>query len=358
MKAKLKNYMYMDFRRAFGNWRIPVGILGVFVAFLYNGYEISDAVAWVSDMILGTTLIMVAFMFSIYPYATAFCEDMEYHSDIQFRLRGSSFSYACSKLIVVFFSSVFTMLSGFLLTIFVVYLKKGLPSQEIVKHFVECQGHYYQLVEQGHYMLYFLCAGLQIGCLAGVLAVLGLVCSLFIRNRMMVCILPVSLCAGKWEGGDKNGRREWGRIIYTMTYSQSMIEYNVFGWLSSVIYAKYTPVQAMLLCFFMVGLITSLMGLLMFAISLYANRMLAVSIAAVLTGMNLSGFKFITAPWLPYVIPFYWCRISIYEQPISHLRNHPSLMFYIVLSCIVIGVAVGFILLRARRVEYIWNKEE
>ncbi len=292
MKAKLKNYMYMDFRRAFGNWRIPVGILGVFVAFLYNGYEISDAVSWVSDMILGTTLIMVAFMFSIYPYATAFCEDMEYHSDIQFRLRGSSFSYACSKLIVVFFSSVFTMLSGFLLTIFVVYLKKGLPSQEIVKHFVECQGHYYQLVEQGHYMLYFLCAGLQI------------------------------------------------------------------GWLSSVIYAKYTPVQAMLLCFFMVGLITSLMGLLMFAISLYANRMLAVSIAAVLTGMNLSGFKFITAPWLPYVIPFYWCRISIYEQPISHLRNHPSLMFYIVLSCIVIGVAVGFILLRARRVEYIWNKEE
>lgn len=192
MKAKLKNYMYMDFRRAFGNWRIPVGILGVFVAFLYNGYEIPDAVSWVSDMILGTTLIMVAFMFSIYPYATAFCEDMEYHSDIQFRLRGSSFSYACSKLIVVFFSSVFTMLSGFLLTIFVVYLKKGLPSQEIVKHFVECQGHYYQLVEQGRYMLYFLCAGLQIGCLAGVLAVLGLVYSLFIRNRMMVCILPVA----------------------------------------------------------------------------------------------------------------------------------------------------------------------
>lgn len=151
---------------------------------------------------------------------------------------------------------------------------------------------------------------------------------------------------------------EWGRIIYTMTYSESLYEYNVFGCLSSIIYTKYTPVQAMLLCFFMVGLISSFMGLLMFAVSLYANRMPAVSIAAILTGLNLSGPKFISVSWLPYVIPFYWCRISIYGQPVSHLRNYPSLTFYIMLSCIVTGVSVGVILLRARRIEYVWNKEE
>lgn len=192
MKARLKDYMYMDFRRAFGNWKIPVGVLGVCVAFLYHGYEFLDAVSWVSNMIIGTTLIMLAFMFSIYPYATAFCEDMEHRGNMQFILRGSPFSYACSKLLVVFFSSVFTMLSGFLLTIFIVYLKNGLPSQEVVKNLVDAKGHYYQLVEQGNYGLYFLCAGLQVGSLAGTLAVLGLVCSLFVKNRMLVCIFPVA----------------------------------------------------------------------------------------------------------------------------------------------------------------------
>ncbi|MBQ3512810.1 MAG: hypothetical protein IJA32_03270 [Lachnospiraceae bacterium] len=192
MKAKLKDYLYMDFRRAFGNWKIPVGVLGICVAFLYNGFVPADAVSWVNYMILGTTLIMVAFMFSIYPYATAFCEDMEYRSDMQFILRGSPFSYACSKLLMVFFSTVFTMLSGFLLTIFIIYLRYGLPTKNAITNIVDAHGHYYQLVEQENYILYFLCAGLQVGSLAGALAVIGLVCSLFIRNRMMVCILPVA----------------------------------------------------------------------------------------------------------------------------------------------------------------------
>ena len=151
---------------------------------------------------------------------------------------------------------------------------------------------------------------------------------------------------------------EWGRIIYTMTYSQSLYEYNLFGYLSPVIYTKYTPIYAVLLCFFMVGLVSSLIGLLMFAVSLYVNRISAISIASLITGLNLSGPKFISVSWLPYVIPFYWCRISIYDQQISHLRSYPSLMFYIIVSFSVVGMAIGIILLRARRIEYIWNKEE
>ncbi|MBQ3515455.1 MAG: hypothetical protein IJA32_16940 [Lachnospiraceae bacterium] len=192
MKAKLKDYICIDLQRAFRNWKMPVGIFGVCVAFLYNSYEPSDVVSWISLMIIGTTLIMAAFIFSIYPYATAFCEDMEHRSNMQFILRGSSFSYACSKLLVVFFSSVFTMLSGFLLTVFIIYLRYGLPAKNAINNIVDAQGHYYQLLEQGNYMLYFLFAGLQIASLAGTLAVLGLVCSLFVRNRMLVYILPVA----------------------------------------------------------------------------------------------------------------------------------------------------------------------
>lgn len=151
---------------------------------------------------------------------------------------------------------------------------------------------------------------------------------------------------------------EWGKIIYTMVFSGNIYEYALFGELSQVILIKYTPVQAMLLCFFMVWLVSSLIGLLMFAVSLYANRILAVSSAAILTGLNLSNAKFIVAEWLPYVIPFYWCRISIYEEQVFLERYFPSVKFYMVLSSIIILVLMTVILLRSKRIEYVWNKEE
>lgn len=150
----------------------------------------------------------------------------------------------------------------------------------------------------------------------------------------------------------------WGRIIHTMAFSGNMYEYDLSGGAYPEIVTKYTPIQAMFLCFFMVGMISSLMGLLMFAVSLYFNRLLAVSVAAISIGLNLSGTKFITAAWLPYVIPFYWCRISIYEQEIGVGRYYPSFRFYVMLGSIIIGVLVIAVLLRSRRIEYVWNKEE
>lgn len=192
MKAKFKDYFWMDLRRAFGNWKLPVGILGVCASLLYYDYQPSDAVAWVWGMIHTSVIIMAAFIFAIYPYATAFCEDMEYRYDMQLIFRGNSFFYIGSKLLTVFISSVFTMLSGFLLTALMIYLRFGLPTEEVLENILEGKGHYYQLLAQGKYMLYFLCAGLQVSCLAGSLAVIGLTCSLFVRNRMMVYILPVA----------------------------------------------------------------------------------------------------------------------------------------------------------------------
>ena len=151
---------------------------------------------------------------------------------------------------------------------------------------------------------------------------------------------------------------EWGKIIYTMAFSDNIYEYALFSNLSNVILIKYTPIQAMLLCFFMVWLVSSLIGLLMFAISLYMNRIFAVSSAAILTGLNLSNVKFIVAEWLPYVIPFYWCRISIYEEPVFLDRYFPSVKFYMVLSSIIFLMLIIIILLRSKRIEYVWSKEE
>lgn len=193
MQAKLKDYIWIDLQRAFGNRKIFLGVFGVCIVFLYNNYMPDSAIGWVSEITSISALSMAAFLFASYPYATAFCEDREYRYDMQMTLRGNSFSYACARLIVVFLSSLFTMLMGFFLATLFICLKYGLISQSAIDNISSGHGHYYQLAVQGDYALYILCAGLQIGSLAGTLAVIGLMCSLFVRNRMLVYIFPVAL---------------------------------------------------------------------------------------------------------------------------------------------------------------------
>lgn len=192
MKTRWSRYVWMDIRRAFCIRKMPVSVVGICLAFSYSSYEPEDVVSWVSNLDIVAVLVMAVLLFAIYPYATAFCEDQEYRYDMQMILRGNSFSYASSKLVVVFLSSATTMLMGFFLTVFRLYLKYGLPDSETLEAIYICQGNYYKLLMQEQYILYFICAGLQLAGLAGTLAVVGLMGSLFIQNRMLVYILPIA----------------------------------------------------------------------------------------------------------------------------------------------------------------------
>ncbi|MDE6759851.1 MAG: hypothetical protein K2J90_04120 [Lachnospiraceae bacterium] len=152
---------------------------------------------------------------------------------------------------------------------------------------------------------------------------------------------------------------DWGSIIDTMAYSENIWEYNLISNPSSVIMEKYTPLLAMLLCFLLVWIISSVIGLLMFVLSLYTSRMAAVSVAAILTGMNLSEAKFITSSWLPYVTPFNWCRLGLHNEPVFlDTHYYPSLWFCLGLCGIMIIFTALGIMLRSRHMEFVWNKEE
>lgn len=152
---------------------------------------------------------------------------------------------------------------------------------------------------------------------------------------------------------------DWGSIIDTMAYSENIWEYNLIGNPSPVILEKYTPLQAMLLCFLLVWIVSAVIGLLMFVLSLYGSRIAAVSAAVVLTGMNLSEAKFITSSWLPYVTPFNWCRMGLHDEPVFlDVQDYPSLWFCIGLCGVMIIFTVSGIILKTRHMEFIWNKED
>ncbi len=152
---------------------------------------------------------------------------------------------------------------------------------------------------------------------------------------------------------------DWGDLINTMAHSDDIWKYNLIGNPSPVILEKYTPLQAMILCFLLVWIVSATIGLLMFVLSLYGSRIAAVSAAVVLTGMNLSEAKFITSSWLPYVTPFNWCRMGLHDEPVFlDVHDYPSLWFCIGLCGIMIIFIVFGIILKSRHMEFVWNKEE
>lgn len=191
---KYIRYLNIDMQRAFGTWKMGIASMGVCISLLYSSSGASDVLQWVNNISQNAVLIMVALIFAIYSYAGTLCEDMEYCYDRQMVLRGSTMAYSFSKIVTVFFSAVFAMFSGFLLAILFLIVRYGLPNAETVQNVMEnCTSLYFPLLLDRHFMLFAFCINLHLSFLAGTLAVFGLMCSLFVKNRMLVYILPVAL---------------------------------------------------------------------------------------------------------------------------------------------------------------------
>ena len=186
-------YLNIDMQRAFGTWKIGIASMGVCISLLYSSSGASDVLQWVNNIAQNAVLIMAALIFAIYSYAGTFCEDMEYCYDRQLILRGSTIAYSLSKIIAVFLSAVFTMFSGFLLATLFLVVRYGLPDAETVQSIMEnCKSLYSPLLLDKHFILFTFCIDLHLSFLAGILALIGLMCSLFVKNRMLVYILPVA----------------------------------------------------------------------------------------------------------------------------------------------------------------------
>ncbi len=150
----------------------------------------------------------------------------------------------------------------------------------------------------------------------------------------------------------------WGKIIHTLAYSQNMYGYPLMCIPSTIIMINYTPIKAMLMCFVLVGLVSSMVGLLMMFLSLYANRLVAVAVTVVVTGLTLADNSFITMSWPPYVTPFNWCRMGLYEEAIFLTRYYPSLQTCLCICSVVMVVCIIGILFKTKHMEFDWNKEE
>ena len=151
---------------------------------------------------------------------------------------------------------------------------------------------------------------------------------------------------------------DWGKVIYTLAYSNSIYKYNIVAKGSQAIIDKYQPIQAMLICFIMLWLEITLLGIFMFTLSLYINRTLAVAVSIAIIAMQMTVYLAPLMRVLVFVLPFYWCRMSIYGQQAFLDIYYPSFAYCLIASILGLVICVTAAMLRIRKKEFIWNNEE
>lgn len=188
-------YLKADIIRLFKNYPVYLAVLGVAASFWFSleKYAFEERLVngnvfdtyWMAAEMSG---IVIAYAFCAFSYATVFCEDLE-KKYLRYSInRGNMCSYVISKAVVIYGASVLTMVLGTLL--FVGSIRLRIPWLEADEE-VDVLGMYQSLVLGEHYWGYiFLCA-VQMGMLAGVLALASSFFSLFVSNKMFILVTPV-----------------------------------------------------------------------------------------------------------------------------------------------------------------------
>lgn len=190
---KISRYLCSDLLRVLQSkrifWAISCTIAVIFFA-LEGSMDFTASVLYAFTSATYKAEFYAVFIFCAFPAAGCFSEDLEGNCLRYSVIRGDLKRYVVSKIIIIFFTGVFVMavscfLFGFLCRIW-------LPWQDSdTKEVLMTSGGLRCFLKGNTEYLWLLFYGVQQGMLAGVLALLSSLLSLFVTNKMLVFASPV-----------------------------------------------------------------------------------------------------------------------------------------------------------------------
>lgn len=197
MKA-FRGCLAADIRRLLKNVAWCAGILGVSVSLLFSLEAkgiLNENVVNTYGFSINMSGSLIAYVFCALPFASSYTEDLE-HRYIRYSvIRGNLKAYVLSKSLVIYVSSVLTMLGGTFLFLFLCRLRAPWVAGEMFfeMHGAEIAGCYGAVLEKGHPVLYCMLSALNLGFIAGALSNFAALCSVYISNKALVLVSPVVL---------------------------------------------------------------------------------------------------------------------------------------------------------------------
>lgn len=188
------HYLYADWKRIIKNYSLYAACIGVAASLILS----LEDMGFTNNSVLSTYFfatelsgVMLAYIFCAFPYATVLCEDLE-NQYIRYQIiRGSLRKYVLSKVMVIYITSVITMVMGTILFLLLCRIQGPWADWQVNDYGVQLEGCYSGLIKSGHYMGYCILYSFQLGLLAAMLSVLAAFLSLFISNKVTVLIIPI-----------------------------------------------------------------------------------------------------------------------------------------------------------------------
>lgn len=189
-----KHYLLADLKRLVKGYELYAAIIGVAVSLIFSleneGFTNNSVV---STYLMSTEMsgVMIAYVFCAFPFATAFCDDLENGYARYQVIRGNFIRYVLSKVSVIYVTSIITMILGTIIFLAVYKTQGPWIDWQSGSIGVTMAGTYSGLITGGHYLLYCIMCAFQLGLLAGILSAFAAFLSLYVTNRVTVLVLPV-----------------------------------------------------------------------------------------------------------------------------------------------------------------------
>lgn len=186
----LRNYLKLDIRRAFFNWKFPACFVLVCILMMYGSS--SSCVIYRITFNYSIPLLLIAMAVASVPYVASYVEDSGHKFNTQMKLRGDSkSSYIASRICIVFLSSFVTFAVGFIMSVIIGYFQLGLINQDAYDQILMANSAYVSLIIKKYYILYILAVTVHLSIMAGIMSLIGIILGQLVNNRIAAYCFPL-----------------------------------------------------------------------------------------------------------------------------------------------------------------------
>lgn len=186
----MRGYLFSDMKRAFLSWKFLMAVFGTVLVFCFFEQKPSLTYPVINAYhgnIYGIHMLL-CFVLCMLPYGDGMCHDVEYRFYQTLIIRGKNLAYVLSKAFAVFLSSGMVMVLGTIFYILIIRIQYPEAAWSMGTY----EGMAFdEFISNEMYGVYILLCSLKMGCLTGILGMVGTVVSMYIANRLLVFSLPI-----------------------------------------------------------------------------------------------------------------------------------------------------------------------
>lgn len=152
----------------------------------------------------------------------------------------------------------------------------------------------------------------------------------------------------------------WGKLLYTIGVTKETMNIDIFMDVSYNMMAQYSPLAATGLMILLGVLVFSLIGMVMYIISLFFSRTVAIVSVLVMTAMGYAALEAlpVIGKILSYFSPVSWLYITKINNTYLGRYTLPDWRYIFVFLAGGIGICIFLIIYKSKTVEYEFYKED